>query len=556
MYLTRRFSLFTFIFLLCFWAKAQKFTATTTAKDVVERQEFEVEFKIENNRIVDFSPPDFSPAIISGGPYTGQRSTNINGVKTTSQTYTYVLFYPEPGKYTIPPGKIVIGNNVVKSTPININVFKAENKSVSKDEILYMKSELSDSSVYVGQQIFIDQYVFFGNMRIFSPTLQKGFAVDQFILHDIKSVQQSTATQKMIDGKMLNTALIGRLSATPLRSGDMNIPEMFFNINVEDDSGPRRSRFRKNYTKRIIKLDPFPIKIKPLPEGAPPSFTGAVGRLNVTSTLSKGTPQVGKEILVTLEMMGNGLIDQVTAPKWVQEGFEIYDPKLLNEEQGEQNGELVFRKFYQYIVVPLEGGKKRLEVPYAYFDTDKEEYVEKVSKSTLLNIKGDASILADATTKDIQNIDSVGGNKWYEQLWFWGIIVALAAALIFYLNNRKPKEEVVEITEEEAALLVAKRQLAGAKSILDSGNTGKYWETLESSLRIYLEEKIGIGTTQYSMERVESFWAEKKYPSEQLQGYKSMIEKINLARYAGQSIDDMQDLYKVAEQWIVQAEKL
>lgn len=553
---TRNLHLISLFILLSFWAKAQSFTASTNAKEVVEGQGFEVTFTIQNELNVDFSPPDFSPAKISEGPYSGQQTTIINGKRTSKKTYSYVLFYDKPGNYTIPPAKLAIGSKRLETKPISIKVLKAGNKSISKDELLYMESKLSDTTIYVGQQFFIDQHVFFNNINILSPSLQKGFDVDQFILYDVRSVSQSKAVQKTIDGKLMQTALIGRMSATPLRSGDMFIPEMFFNINVVDKSKPQRSPFRKNYIKRVIKLDSVGLYVKPLPEGAPESFTGAVGRLNVTSSISKGTPQVGKEILVQLEMIGNGLKDQVNAPKWHQEGFEIFDPKLKYEEQSEVNGEIIFRKLFEYIVIPQEGGKKRLEIPFAYFDTDQEKYVEKTSKSTMLDIKGDASSLSDATSKDIQNISSGGGPKWYEQFWFWGLIVALAGLLIFYFTNRKPKEKVVEVTEEEAALLVAKRQLAGAKSILDSGNTSKYWETLESSLRIYLEEKIGIGTTEYSMERVERFWSEVKFPQEKLGDYKSMIEKINLARYAGQSIDDMKDLYKVAEQWIVNVERL
>ncbi len=552
----KKLTLFSIFILFNLWAQAQSFKASTNAKDVVERQEFEVVFTIENQSNVDFSPPDFSPAVVSSGPYSSQRTSIINGKRTSSQTYTYIVFYPKTGRYTIPSAKISDGSQIQRTEPLKINVLKASNKSISKDETLYMESKLSDSSVYVGQQFFIDQYVFFQNVKIASPRLQSGFDVDQFILQEVNSVTQSTAVQKKINGKLLNSALIGRLSATPLRSGDTNIPEMYFNINIEDEANPRRGFFRKNYVKRLVVLDSIPFTVKPLPENAPLSFTGAVGRLNVTSSVTKGTLRVGSEILVQLEMLGNGLKDQVNAPEWKQEGFEIFDAKLVREEQGEQNGEIIFRKIFEYIVIPQEGGKKRLEIPYSYFDTDQEKYVEKTSKSTMLDIKGDASYLADATTKDIKNLGSGDGAKWYEQFWLWGIFVAIAALLIFYFINKKPKEKVEEVSIEEAALLVAKRKLAGAKSLLDNGNTGKYWETLESSLRIYLEEKIGIGTTEYSLERVQNFWTEKKLPDELLNGYTTIIEKINLARYAGQSISDMQDQYKVAEQWIVDVEKI
>jgi hypothetical protein len=309
--------------------------------------------------------------------------------------------------------------------------------------------------------------------------------------------------------------------------------------------------------RRVLKAEAINLRIKPLPEGAPTSFTGAVGRLSATSSVTDGEKEVGKEILVQLELSGNGIKDQVNAPEWKQEGFEIFDPKLLGEDHRQQNGEIFFVKTYEYIVIPQTGGNQRLEIPYAYFDTDKEEYIEKVSRSTQLKIKGDASNLKDATAKNIKAVENNMNSKWYNQFWFWGLLVAIAGFLVYYFTSRKPKEiEEAPISEEEAALIKAKRQLAGAKSILDSGNTSKYWETLENSLRIYLEEKIGIGTTAYSMDRVEQFWKEKELTPELLGNYKQMVTKINLARYAGQSISDMQNLYKEAESWIVETEKI
>ncbi len=544
------------LFLCCFsfWAKAQKFTVLTSAEDVVANQAFDIEFVIENGRGAEFSPPNFSPAKIVSGPFTRQESRSINGVSSYKKIYTYQIAYPKPGKYTIPKAKIKYGTYTKSSKPLTINVLKAS--SASTNEELYLTVEMSDTSIFVGEQFLVDHHVIFSNINLRGVSLSNDFNPDQFITYDISDNKQYKTVQKKIDGKLRNISWINRMAFMPLRSGELEIPPMLFNADIRKNNA-RRSFFGSSNVRRVLKAEAINLRIKPLPEGAPTSFTGAVGRLSATSSVTDGEKEVGKEILVQLELSGNGIKDQVNAPEWKQEGFEIFDPKLLGEDHRQQNGEIFFVKTYEYIVIPQTGGNQRLEIPYAYFDTDKEEYIEKVSRSTQLKIKGDASNLKDATAKNIKAVENNMNSKWYNQFWFWGLLVAIAGFLVYYFTSRKPKEiEEAPISEEEAALIKAKRQLAGAKSILDSGNTSKYWETLENSLRIYLEEKIGIGTTAYSMDRVEQFWKEKELTPELLGNYKQMVTKINLARYAGQSISDMQNLYKEAESWIVETEKI
>ena len=540
-----------------FWAKAQKFTVTSSASDVVAKQAFDVSFTIENGKGAEFSPPNFSPARIVGGPFTSQQTSIINGVSSYSKSYTYRIAYEKPGTYTIPKAKIKYGNYTKSSKELKIKVLKAGSSANSIGEDLYLEKKISDTTIYVGQQFFVDHHIFFRNVNVRGVSLVDGFKAEQFINFRVHSANRLTPTQKQIDGKLINTAWVSRLAFFALRSGEFEIPDIMFKVDIQkQSSGNRRSIFRNFYDRKVLQSDAFGVTILPLPTNAPESFTGAVGRLSATSSVSNGPKEVGKEILVQLEMIGNGIMNQVNAPKWQQEGFEIFDPKLVGEDRREQNGEVVFQKTYEYIVIPQINGKQRLEIPYAYFDTENGEYVEKVSRSTEFDVRGDAANLLDATSKDIKGIASPGDAPWYTRLWVWGIVVALLGFVLFYFATRTKKEEEVEVAEEEAALIVAKRKLASAKSILDSGDTSKYWETLESSLRIYLEEKIGIGTTAYSMERVETFWADRKLPSSLLEKYQSMVEKINLARYAGQSISDMQNLYKEGEDWIVGVERV
>ena len=126
---------------------------------------------------------------------------------------------------------------------------------------------------------------------------------------------------------------------------------------------------------------------------------------------------------------------------------------------------------------------------------------------------------------------------------------------MFFLFKKGRNDEQEEITPEEAAKLVAQRQLTEAKQLLDNQETSKYWETLEKSLQIYVEDKLEIGTSSYSIAEITERWNAENFDPSLLEQWCEMVRKINLARYAGQDISNMENLYQEAIDWIVACER-
>lgn len=534
---------------------AQTIRASTSAEDVYAMQVFDVTFTIENGRNANFTPPDFKDFRVSAGPFSSSNITIVNGNRKESQSVTYRLIADKPGKYKIGPGQITTSTLKRKSNTLTINVLKATKENVMQGNNIFLEMTLNDSTVYVGQQLLIDHDIFYGNIDVKGSALVGDFPRDRFLVNQVMNGGNIRKTQMMYQGKMQNKAKISRLALFPLRSGEMEIPDINFDVDIQNPNARRRRGFFSfnSYDSKVVRTPEFTLDILPLPADAPESYTGCVGNLTAKAQITSRSVAVGEELFLQLTLSGNGLADQIDAPAWKQDGFQIFDPKLTSEDKKVRNGEIIFTKVYQYLVIPDEVGRKTLRIPVSHFDPVEEKYVTTYASISNLNVTESANTLTDAKSKTIKTIAERDQKMWYSKPWIWGVVALLLAGLIFFFVYRKKKPAEV-ISVEEASRIIAQRKLSSAKDLLDRKETGKYWETLENALRIYLEEKLDVNTSQYSISAISDKWLSKNYDENKLNVWKDMVDKINRARYAGQDISNMENLYKEALDWIVDVE--
>lgn len=545
---------FVFLFLIT-QVHAQSIEVSKLDLDVFASEPFEVTFTIKGaTRDMDFIPPNFKPFKVIQGP---NRSTNtevLNGRVNTNNTISYILMHDRIGTFNIGSATLKSRKFSKKTKNFKVEILKSTKSNKLKGNNIFLDMTLSDSTIYVGQQLLIDHDVYYGDIKVEGSKRTSSIVPEKYILEEIlngKTIPRSSAN---INGGKRNKAKISRLAIFALRSGEISIPDLEFEVDFKRPNSRSNSFFNRNYIKKSLQSEGVAFTVEPLPPGAPESFTGCVGQLTGTSEISKGPFSVGQEILVNLELRGSGISEQITAPIWTQAGLEIFEAKLLGENKIIENGEIVFTKIYQYLVIPRIAKQVRLEIPFSSFNPKTGKYEENKSSSVLLKVGESATKLVDATDKNLNVGNSILDSATYKKPWFWGILILGISGIVFFLMRKGNKSPKVELTIEEAALIVAQRKLSFAKDLLDTGNTGEYWETLENSLRIYLEEKLEIGTTDYSIAEISERWEKASLKPDLLDQWKGMVDKINLARYAGQSISDMENLYKEALDWIVKVE--
>lgn len=550
------------LFLCSFYINGfgQIIEASTSAKDVYVNQGFDIVYTIQNADKVNFNPPDFSPLEIIGGPFTSNSISIMNGQRSSSSSYTYRVTADKAGKYTIPAASIRLKGQTYRSNTITINVIDRKDGGIAEMDDIYMEMVLRDSTVYVGQQLIIDHFLYFGDKKVASASLISEFPRDRFLINRVSDASNIRTQQVRHNGKIVREAHISRLALYPLRSGDIDIPRTVFSINIQKEDYSRRGFFSFfEREEKVLSAPAQELNVLPLPSGEPNNFTNIVGDLQLTVKAPSKNVSQGEEIIVSVVVQGNGIGEQLVLPEWTDANFEIYEPKMINERVIVLDGEINFIKEYDVLVVPKTTGKIGFGLEYSYFDSQTDQYIETASNRISLQVEEGSGPKSDASTKTLEGQRNQNANK--RKYLYTGLgALALVGAFLFVFFTKK-KEPESQLTEEEIkvkAMEIAIKKLSSAKALLDNQQTGQYWETLEKSIQMYVQEKLNLPTTHFNRENVIEKWSELNLSETTLETWKGFNDKINRARYAGQSISQMETLYQEALDWIqnVEAESL
>ena len=138
-----------------------------------------------------------------------------------------------------------------------------------------------------------------------------------------------------------------------------------------------------------IKSEPVTLEVKPLPTGAPPGFSGAIGNFTMATDAKPKGVQVGDPITVTSTITGRGNFDRVGAPVIEDEGgWHKYPPssKFAKDDEVGISG----TKTFETVLSPNEKKQSLPVMAFAYFDPVKEQYVTLRSDPIAISVQGGA----------------------------------------------------------------------------------------------------------------------------------------------------------------------
>lgn len=222
----------------------------------------------------------------------------------------------------------------------------------------FVEAAVSSSDVFVGQQV---TYSF----RLYTSAV---LPQAEYVPPDFEGFWRSemgpvTSTVESVGGTFytvtrLDTALF------PLTTGDLTIapallvfPETVFRAAEVLESGAAA------------------VRVRPLPSGAPESFTGIVGALEVESGFAQREVRAGEPVTLRVTVRGNGNIEQMPPPYLpLPTGWRAYNGRIVYRAEviGEQ---LIGEKTFEWLVVVTQSGTQTLpSVELAYFDPDTTAY--------------------------------------------------------------------------------------------------------------------------------------------------------------------------------------
>jgi hypothetical protein len=255
-------------------------------------------------------------------------------------------------------------------------------------------------------------------------------------------------------------------------------------------------------------------------------------------------------------------------------GFEKYEPKI--NEQINRKGIVSGSKSGEYLFVPRVVGTREIPpMEFSYFNPSQKKYFTLKSQQFTIDIKpGDKLTSTEIVGKeDIKELGtdirflktSFEDVKKKEEYFInsTGFIVAgafpfvLSLIVIGWKRKYDKLHGNVVLLRYQKAQKIAKTRLKTAKKLMDSQNHKEFYTELSSALFGYLEDKLHIPKSEFTVERAADELRKRNLTEELIADLKTGAEKCEFVRFApdAEKSTAMQEMYDEIANVIINLEK-
>lgn len=547
------------------------FEATTDARRVLENSYFEVTFTLSNAQGGQFSPPSFEDFLVVSGPSQAVSTSMINGQVSRTQAYSYTLKPRRTGTFTIGSASIKVSRTTLQTKPLTIEVVKGRKGEPGAAEQVFIRAEPYTETAYVGQQILLD-YKLYTTLDVESFNILEESGYQGFFAQDVRRFN-GRVMREVINGVQYTTKVLKRIALFPQQTGQLSIEPMNVQLGVVKE-GAKRSRsffFTPEVRPYPAATETVNIEVLPLPAGAPESFTGAVGDYQIRPDLSSKTATTDDALTLILTVRGSGDIKRVEAPALdLPEGFEVYEPKAVEETNLELNASIEGKKVFEYLLLPKVPGDYEFTPKFTYFSPDSAKYVTLADQSFSIYVKQGTGQPGRATaslneTEDIGPLMLSPGltqtrAPFLGSALFWGLMAApllLFGGLLGWRRHRA-KQDDIDPNERrmQAARGVAQERLSQAKFHLKAGDSRAFYDEVSKAILGYVGDKLQIPRSSMSKSSLRQRLQELDLDESLIETVMSIVQDCEMALFAGQAdAGKMETVYERATQAIAGMEK-
>ena len=536
-----------------------RFEAETDARQIVLSGYFTATFTVHNAEGTDFRPPNFKDFNVISGPSTTNSMRIVNGQRSSSRGFSYQLQPKKVGVFTIGPASIKVNGQTMRTNPFKIDVVKGKNsKATTREDLdaelgteVFIKAEVNTEEARIGEQIILD-YKLYTTRDIESYNLISESEYAGFFAQDIRRFS-GQVIKEVVDGKQFSTKILKRVALFPQQAGKLTIDPMIMQLYINSESPKQRRSifFLPKMTPVRVNTDELQISVKSLPSDMPPTFTGAVGKFNIRANINRTKLTTDDALLVRMEVSGNGDVKQIQAPPLlISDNFEVYDPKVLEENSYENNGQYLVKKIFEYTVLPKEPGKFSLSVAFTYFDTDSLKYVTlntetlqiTVGKGVLGARKIPRSVESSVNGEDIRFIKlqtdlQKDGDQFFGSCLFWTFLIfpcLLLAGIVVQkqiVSNRNSVD--ISILKRKRAKKIAQKRLSLSKKLLENNDSKAFYDEVSKSCFGYICDKLNIPLSDLTKDNVIEKLRILNVSEESISLFMKTIQTCEMALFAG-----------------------
>jgi len=534
-----------------------------------------------NSKGDKFNAPEFDNFYVIVGPSTSynQSTQIINGkvTRNVSYTYTYILQSTREGKFPIPPATVVVNKKQYSTNSLQIEVVKSKPPQQTKtsatqsnnnqglanigNEDLFVRVLVSKSDVYQGAHLV-------ATVKIYSRVNLSGFEkvdlpdFNGFYMQEIEIPPLRSLERENINGQIYGTGVIKKYLLFPQYSGNIVIEPVGIECLVQQTVRRTPQSFFDDFfsfnsvqnTKKIISSPEVNINVKPLPAGAPSTFSGMVGTINMIADLDKSSVKENDAVTLIITLNGAGNLKLAEAPVVdFPPDFETYDPKVTTNLKAGVSG-TVGSKTFEYLVIPRHAGNYRIApVKYSFFDTGSRKYKNLSSDEFLIKVSKaemgeDGNIISGFTKEEVRYLGKdirfiiTGSIKVKEKgkiifgtplffLTHTGLFVLFLLVYVLVRYSAKRNANVILLRNRRANKL-AKKRLKSAGSEMRANNAKGFFEEVLKALWGYMSDKLSIPVSELSQENIRQSIEKKTIDKKLIDEFVELVNTCEYAQYA------------------------
>ena len=529
--------------------------------------QFTLEVELRGTNRVDVEPslPDLGVFSRYIGRNTSTSMQMIAGVTTVSLTIQYRYRAIREGTFEIGVIEVEAGGQVLRTQPVTLTVSTAgaaarggpEEPSGVGPEDLFIVTEVSKTRVYQNEPIEVS-YRLFTRVNVSSYSLFDLVESEGFWVEDVPSPRTPEVEQRVRDGQTYTTAVVRRVVLFPAGPGTKTIEPMSIEASLQvqrqrrslfDDFFDRSSLFGSQVPVIIVST-PVQVEVLPLPvEGRPRSFTGLVGRLNVSASIDRSSVETNDAVTLELIIEGEGNLRSLADPVIDFPGdFEVFPPEVT-ESIDRTGSRIRGTRTYEYVLIPRSPGEKTIPpVEMSYFNAESGLYATSASEPLRLDVTGDPVIGApigragvETLREDIRfiqigppNLGALGGSL-ADTPGFWIVALLPLVALLGALGLRKHWDRLegdVAYARGRRAGRVARKRLGQARRVMSGGDARAFYAEVERALRGFLADKLNVAEAGFMSQVAEAELGRRGVPVVATREYFACLGECDRARFA------------------------
>lgn len=567
------------------------FEAAISVKEVIVGVPFELNFTLKNAEGSRFNPPALQ-GFKNGGTSEMRGMSIVNGRSSSSQTWTLELTPTRPGVFNIGPATVQSGGRTLSTKSLTVNVLNAAasskgnvNVPPGSDGKVFVAADLDRDEVYLGQQVswrirLYTQLSVEGYDIISLPNFERFFS-REMVRYD-KRVEYLT-----LRGKKYAVRTLHELALFPQETGDITVGAARVSVGIEQ---PGTQGFLFGPKPVSLQTEPLTLKVKALPQPAPTAFTGGVGSYEWEVKADTSLLSTDDALTLTVELKGNGDTRRFAPPKiTVPPTCEIFEPRILEEEEYEGEAEILHRKKFEYVVLPKDTGNYEINPVLAYFNPDSNRFCQLHTAPIKIRVTAgknyqSPNVPPESTAQEPVILQEPGLGEqllgWLSSPFLWGIVVLpfLVLGLFFLIKRKRPVPATVETfpastkmwqqnepkttsvpqpdirqTPEPSYAKPAQtsfeQRFASAGRLVKGDDPQRFYQELFRAIQGWLAAKFGIQTAQMNDAEVSTVLLRRGASPIRTQALLAVWHTCEQAIYGGQAqADQMESTWQMARQ--------